>query len=337
LQNICPKAEGGGLYQTFRYESYDTGKEITMHLSEAIARRQRDHLAISPFFTIQADGSTDKGKIKTLTIDVRYWDVAKQRVVTEFLGVVKCGGKATDITNKIADMLTKALPDWKRRLVGGSFDGASNMMGNVTGVQTQLKSICPWSVYIHCAAHRCALALKSATPENAEIEEFIDTTLPALYNSIVNASTRSDFCKEQQVACNEPVSKPATDQNGAILPLQLVSTRWLSAAQAAARVREITRSVCATVEKFCDDSTELVALQETLTDATTIALIHVLPDILNLPATFSERMQHRDVMVSHESLVCPCLSRQENHCFSDILSRACLGKRTCCCRYHCCH
>jgi hypothetical protein len=70
--------------------------------------------------------------------------------------------------------------------------------------------------------------------------------LPALYNSIVNASTRSDFCKEQQVACNEPVSKPATDQNGAILPLQLVSTRWLSAAQvgSSTRARDYTVCVC---------------------------------------------------------------------------------------------
>ena len=143
------------------------------------------------------------------------------------------------------------------------------MMGRLTGVQKRLKSFCPWAFYIHCAAHRMNLVVKNATTENCEIEEYIDKVLPGVYNSIVNASTRSIYCQEQQVKFAEPINNAAKSVAKAQLPLRIVDTRWLSAFNAALRAREIAQSLCATVSHFRDESTELIYLSDTLSQATT--------------------------------------------------------------------
>ena len=48
--------------------------------------------------------------------------------------------------------------DFESKLVGFSADGASNMMGNRTGLATKLKEIHPHLAIVHCLAHRMELA-----------------------------------------------------------------------------------------------------------------------------------------------------------------------------------
>ena len=53
------------------------------------------------------------------------------------------------------------------KLVGFAADGAANMMGNKTGLATQLKAQYPHCVIIHCLSHRLELAYKDAMKKNA--------------------------------------------------------------------------------------------------------------------------------------------------------------------------
>lgn len=54
--------------------------------------------------------------------------------------------------------------------IGQCFDGASVMRGNMSGVQAIIRQGVPYTVYIHCYAHRLNLVLvKSVT----EIPDFL--------------------------------------------------------------------------------------------------------------------------------------------------------------------
>lgn len=44
-------------------------------------------------------------------------------------------------------------------IVGQSFDGANVMSGQKGGVQTKLKQIYPYAIYIHCMAHKLNLVI----------------------------------------------------------------------------------------------------------------------------------------------------------------------------------
>ena len=41
-----------------------------------------------------------------------------------------------------------------QKVVGGTTDGASNILGKHSGVLTRLKDYCPFMIRNHCAAHR---------------------------------------------------------------------------------------------------------------------------------------------------------------------------------------
>ena len=117
------------------YETKDAAEDILAQISKQFSEDQLKRLAQSPFFSVTADGSTDIGKLHTLTIDVRYLHPKSCEVTTEFLELVVCDGNAERITKAIMKALFKSVKEhgtwaeFHNKLIGASFDGASNMMG----------------------------------------------------------------------------------------------------------------------------------------------------------------------------------------------------------------
>ena len=57
------------------------------------------------------------------------------------------------------------------------------MFGEINGVAALLKDYAPCAEFIHCVAHRIALASKHAlASEGAEVEAALEEVLPKLYN-----------------------------------------------------------------------------------------------------------------------------------------------------------
>ena len=73
---VLPDATGGQLLLKYPNESRETGMRILGYLSDALEIAQRLRLLDAPFVSITADGSTDKGKLHNLVIDVMYWDIS---------------------------------------------------------------------------------------------------------------------------------------------------------------------------------------------------------------------------------------------------------------------
>ena len=65
------------------YETKDAAEDILAQISKQFSEDQLKRLAQSPFFSVTADGSTDIGKLHTLTIDVRYLHPKSCEVTTD--------------------------------------------------------------------------------------------------------------------------------------------------------------------------------------------------------------------------------------------------------------
>ena len=79
---------------------------------------------------------------------------------TEFLANVPIAdGKSQTVTHAVIDCLSQHGTDMTK-CVSLATDGASVMLGKMTGIGVQLKSICmPFVVQTHCFAHRLNLAV----------------------------------------------------------------------------------------------------------------------------------------------------------------------------------
>ena len=52
-----------------------------------------------------------------------------------------------------------------QNLRGQGYDGASNMKGELNGLQALFLRECPYAYYVHCYAHRLQLALVAASKD----------------------------------------------------------------------------------------------------------------------------------------------------------------------------
>ena len=105
--------------------------------------------------------------------------------------------KNIEITDGRAETIMDAMRQWVvenkigfEKCLGFGSDGASVMVGHKTGVATRMKAVNPFTVSIHCAAHRLALVSSQAAKEIAYMTKLIET-LHALYNFFHNSAVRS--------------------------------------------------------------------------------------------------------------------------------------------------
>lgn len=114
------------------------------------------------FFSVLADETTDISRTEQMTLCVRYisTDNGKHHFVQEqFLGFTP----VKDATGKgLANLIIKSLQELGlecKNLVGQGYDGAAAMAGNFNGVQTEIKKIYPYALYVHCSSHSLNLAI----------------------------------------------------------------------------------------------------------------------------------------------------------------------------------
>ena len=78
----------------------------------------------------------------------------------------------TGISELVSQMQTLAL-DYKNRLVGQGYDGASVMSGKHRGVAALIKAEAKLAMYVHCYAHRLNLALVDSVKAVQAAAEFL--------------------------------------------------------------------------------------------------------------------------------------------------------------------
>ncbi|GJX16197.1 zinc finger MYM-type protein 1-like protein [Tanacetum coccineum] len=79
------------------------------------------------------------------------------------------------------------------------YDGASNMHGELNGLQALILKECPYAYYLHCFAHQLQLALVLTSKDVAEVHKFFKN-LNIIINIISSSCKRNDQLIDAQVA-----------------------------------------------------------------------------------------------------------------------------------------
>ena len=118
------------------------------------------------------DGSTDTSLKEQETLFVR--SCKQGNIISRFLCI---GEPKSTSANDLRDFVLEKMKhhdiieNSEMKLVGFGADGASNMMGNRTGLATQLKSSHPHMIINHCLAHRMELAYKDAMKDSKQYKK----------------------------------------------------------------------------------------------------------------------------------------------------------------------
>lgn len=112
-------------------------------------------------FSLEIDSTQDVAVMDQLSLCIRY--VLKGEVQEHFLKMIEVksstGIEQYLLVKENLDSLSIDL----KNLVSESFDGASNMSGQYSGLQAQLKKDSPSSIFTHCHDHVLNLIIGDAT------------------------------------------------------------------------------------------------------------------------------------------------------------------------------
>jgi hypothetical protein len=158
-----------------------------------IRKHIRDEIG-SAKFSILVDETCDVAKREQTTLVFRFVD--KDGVLQErFFDLVHVKNtKALTLKDELCSVLSKYAFDLQN-LRGQGYDGASNMKGELSGLQALFLRECPYAYYVHCYAHRLQLALVAAAKEVVPVTQF----LLFIINTVDSSSKRHDELHDAQM------------------------------------------------------------------------------------------------------------------------------------------
>lgn len=209
-----------------KYTSHDIQNEILTLMSHHVLREIVNDIR-SHFFSLLGDEYTDISNKEQLSICLR-WVTENLDVNEDFLGFYEIQNiKSDTIVTAIKDSLVRFnLSLDKCR--GQCYDGASNMLGNKSGVAQQILQVQPRAHPTHCHAHSLSLSVKDATVNSKILTDAMDI--------VREISILIKFSPKREKMLDDI----KTDENYDNVPgvLKLSTTRWTVRAQCFQRVLE---------------------------------------------------------------------------------------------------
>ena len=197
-----------------QYLSPEIINELITLIGNDLLRQLLSSIHGATWYAILADETADVANHEQLSVSIRWVDDAYE-INEDFIGLVHVP-RTTAITLTIAikDVLIRcALPLTQCR--GQSYDGASNMMGHLHGVATQIQTEETTAISVHCLAHSLNLCLQDAAKKCVPVRNALDIVMEI--SKLIRYSPKRTLVFEQ---CKQDMSIPGTSLR------PLCPTRW---------------------------------------------------------------------------------------------------------------
>jgi len=156
-----------------KYGSYTNHKaafDFLDSITSVIKKSLFEELDSSTYWSIMIDESNSIDNDKYLAIVGKY--IINNIPYMRYLGMINLeSAVAENIYNQVLSFCVSNGISYHKIIHFGS-DGASNMIGNKSGVATRLKKINPFMSSIHCISHRLHLAGKDASDEVEYFQQY---------------------------------------------------------------------------------------------------------------------------------------------------------------------
>ncbi|XP_025265106.1 zinc finger MYM-type protein 1-like [Camponotus floridanus] len=201
---------------------HDVQNEILELMVAKVMSENLAEIRQAEFCALLLDETSDLSKIEQISICLR---IVSQNLVSSefFLGFYSTSStKAETLFQIVQDVFLRFnLPLTKLR--GQCYDGAANVSGKITGLQTRLREIEPRALYVHCNAHNLNLVVQDAMEGVPATRKFIGV-VKDMINFVKDSPKRiSQF--QQLQSERESESESSTNKNFALAAY--CPTRWV--------------------------------------------------------------------------------------------------------------
>ena len=264
------------------------GSSIQFEIVQAVKRAQ--------VFTVMMDETTDVSHKEQVAIFVRYVEdtVTGPNIQERFLAMVDTQNVTGEgLTNVLLETLRKhnlALSD----VVGQGYDGGSNMMGAMKGVQARIRELNPVAIVTHCYCHSLNRALINSVcnKDNRYARNFFGT-VELLYAFVAGSAMRHSYFLDQQLETN----------NTTFHLVGLSETRWNCRAMSLERLKTkgVLQAILNTLEHVADTTSDgktrgkAVGLINAMQQFEFLICLCALHPVLTVLNTASEYMQSSNI------------------------------------------
>ena len=266
------------------YRNRISGKEMLSYIAESIRSKLVNELQKTEYFGMSLDSSMDISSIENLTITVRYLN-RKNEIVETYLKLLSIKEKNAEyIFKTVIDFLTPQ--NLLNKIIGISTDGEkaiASLKNGFIGKMTRLK---PWILFCHCTAHRLALCAKDLVKEIAYLKE-INKLVYQTCKFLNSSAKRIQILRDNEL----------NDLNPQLRLIKPLDVRWLSNLDAIDKIIELYESIINTFTEIISDDNDATAigLNQSLTNFSTVALLHLFADILDPVKKLMLHFQKRDI------------------------------------------
>ncbi|GFQ84665.1 uncharacterized protein TNCT_411341 [Trichonephila clavata] len=138
--------------------------EVIQTCSDIVTEKVIDRILNAECFSLLGDETMDVSGTEQLSLCIRYFDIPDLQAPVlreDFVGFIPITDQSSEnLANVILQRCDELNLDMTK-CVGQGYDGAANMAGHLSGVQTRIRENYPKARYIHCASHRLNLALSN--------------------------------------------------------------------------------------------------------------------------------------------------------------------------------
>uniref|UniRef100_A0A9J8ACM9 C17orf113 probable zinc finger domain-containing protein n=1 Tax=Cyprinus carpio carpio TaxID=630221 RepID=A0A9J8ACM9_CYPCA len=265
----------------------DSVDDMEKALEHIVVEQIREKLKNSDFIGIIIDETVNITVNKKLIIYLKL--EIKGKVETCFLGNYDVdSGTARCIYDRVVAVL-REMDIALSRVIGLGSDGASVMMGRHGGVGALFKQANPFSIQVHCVAHRAALAALDAEKAVENIRAY-KNTISSVYSFYRHSATRTARLRQLTAALS--------DEDMVSLK-QPCAVRWLSLHRAVEAMKHNWAAVVMEInEEAVGGNTQAQGLLGQIQTYSFIALTHALADLLPVMTKLNLVFQKDNVNLS---------------------------------------
>lgn len=202
----------------FKWLSHDILNELLSLLAFEVLNNLLLDIRSAQFFSIIIDETTDLSTKEQVSVCFRYVN-ASFEIEETFLGFYETPSTtASSLFTIVQDVLLRFNLNIEN-CRGQCYDGAANVSGTITGLQSRIKELEPRAIYVHCAAHTLNLVVQDSMQNITEVRDFL-VVIRDLISFVKGSPKRlAAFTNIQQTSGNE-----GEMQTSSLRPL--CPTRW---------------------------------------------------------------------------------------------------------------
>ena len=278
----------------FDHRGQGSQRDVFLFLGEGVKQQLLTKLKSVESFGLLVDEVSDVSVCEHLISFIQYFDHETMKVQTSFLS---CQNILEDYESANADAITalilqsleeNGLPISK--LTGFSSDGASVMIGERSGVATQLRQKNQCLINIHCVCHKLALSCTD-TNENIKYIKDVEAWLRQLWYFFENSPKRMAKYMKTQIALKQINLSNGAAKNVASKLKKACRTRWLSFEASVKAVLQDYEAVLQTLNHFESSDATASGLLKKMRSVKFLGVLYILMEVLPVLGNLSRCFQ----------------------------------------------